>query len=177
LPLLWFNGSAVFIQLARVVVVVGRIIGQEAELITVVALSLLMKMNSEERIALIPYLPAFAIVAVSRKLFGVWLPVLRTLFQKIPDDFVVAVQLLLDESEHMMLATVIAMEDDQQKLEDLEKKYPQGLGKPLSGMIFGEASFAVTRSRYIAACKHFLLAKFVEETLTISSKKPVIARN
>jgi hypothetical protein len=150
---------------------------QEAELMSVVALSLLVKMNPEERVAVVPYLPEFAMIATSRKLFAVWIPALRTLFQTIPEDFLVAAQLLVEESEKAMLAVGIPVEDGQRKLEELKKKYPPGVGKPLSAGTFGEASFAVTRCRYIAACKHSLLAKFVEEMLARSSRRPVIARN
>jgi hypothetical protein len=104
-------------------------------------------------------------LVTARKLFGVWFPALRSVFGDLPQEFVEALSGKLDVAEKEMLFERRALELNQQKLDELVKKYPPVSRKAVAISVFTDASFAVTRHTYIAVCKHFLLAQYVKEVL------------
>jgi hypothetical protein len=174
LPFLWFGAGAIFTELGRVIGIVSLDAAErQAELITHVGGTLLAKMDGQE----IPQcLPEFAVVAAQRKLLSVWIVRLLALFETIPRTFSSAVAPLIDEADRPVLATTQAPEDGKTRIDELARKWPPGMAKAASPVVFGETSFAVTRAKYIASCKHYLLAKYLAEMLSTPSLTPVIAR-
>jgi hypothetical protein len=87
-----------------------------------------------------------------------WFPVLRALFGgDIPDMLMNALLSSLNLADREM---IFAAELDLQQLKDVEKGLPIAPKRSASLAVYEEASFAITRCRYIAMCKHYLLAEY-----------------
>jgi hypothetical protein len=153
------NACSVLHELLRVVETVFGC--QSPELVTPICLAFLSTADLDD-------LPGIARVflrsPVSRVLLGtphladIWTVGLRNVFRVISPELANALSAGLD-------AAGKSAGINQRTLDQLVKRYPVVATKGISMSVFGDASFAVTRHVYIATCKHFLLAKYVQEVL------------
>jgi hypothetical protein len=120
--------------------------------------------------------PMFPILVCSSQMFHVWHPVLAIAFKdEIPAELVDAFTPYLDPTEKELLLRRKETPEDQAKtyarLDELARKCPPLPRKNVAMTVFRESSFSMCRSRYIATCKHFMIAKYLEEALSFKHSK------
>jgi hypothetical protein len=112
-----------------------------------------------------------AILISGHGLFSLWFPVLLKLFgTEFPRKFVDTLIPYLSVAEHEMLISKIAPEFNRERVEQIEKKWAVFQKKTGSVSVYPGVSYAVTRCRYIAMCKHYLLAQYSANLLASRQK-------
>jgi PAS domain-containing protein len=110
--------------------------------------------------------PIMAIAVCGKGMFRVWLPALVKLFGgEIPELFAEALLPYLDAPDEERLRAREAGEVDRQRLDEIDKKWAVFQKKTVSVAAYADASFKVTRCRYIAICKHYLLAEYLAHVM------------
>jgi hypothetical protein len=183
---LLFNGCDIFDHLFRIFELLSRTerIEKCAEVIGFICLSLFIIMPAREYPRLCDlftqHAATFAVLVCTKKMFAVWLPALAIAFQEIPTVLVDAFMPGLDADEKALLENAkkgqLAKDPrSEARLEKLRRICQPIAQRVVEVAVFGEASFSATRFRYIAACKHYLVANLLAELLTFKGSKFPIA--
>jgi hypothetical protein len=181
-----FDGCDIFEHLLRIVELISRTekIENKAEVIGFICVSIFVTTPAREyprlRALFTQYAATFAMVVCTKKMFAVWLPALAMAFQEIPAELVDAFLPWLGPDEKTLLenaktGTLAKDPRSEARLEKLRKMCQPIAERVVGVAVFGEASFSATRFRYIAACKHYLVAQLLAELLTFKGSKFPIA--